>query len=110
VKWAFGIVLVLVVGAVAAFAIWTFRDDEASSSDDAALARAYAGVIAQDTGKVTIESVGRVSGDVWKVRAKGQVTGTVSCLLIDLSRFRRLGNDDYEGIIVQAMPCGMLEP
>jgi hypothetical protein len=64
VRWAFGIVCVLVAGAVAAFAIWTFGDDESRTGNDAALARAYAGIIAQDSGKVRIESVTRVSSDV----------------------------------------------
>lgn len=109
-RWAFGIVCVFVAGAVAAFAIWTFGDDDdGGTGSDAALARAYAGIIAHDSGKARIESVTRVSGDVWKVRAKGQVTGTVSCLLLDLSRFRRIGKDDYEGIF-PAVPCEVLGP
>jgi hypothetical protein len=106
---AFATVVVLVAGAVAVFAIWTFRDDEARSGDDVALARAYAGIIAHDTGAVRIEGVSHVGDDVWKVTGKARATGAIKCLLIDLSRFRRLGKDDYEGIF-PAVPCGVLGP
>ena len=105
-RWTFLSVLVIVAGTVAAFAVWTYGEDgDTGTGSDAALARAYAGIIAHDVGDARVESVTRVSGDVWKMKAASG--GVVKCLLIDLSRFRRNGKNDYEGI-VPAVPCEVL--
>jgi hypothetical protein len=98
VRWAFGIVLIVVAGAVAAFGIytWGWRDDD---SGDSSRARAYAETIAAqcDPHPCQVRSVTHISGDDWKVVLRNPAGGAVSCGLIQIDRFAERASGDFAG-------------
>jgi hypothetical protein len=96
---AFGIVLVVVAGAVATFGIytWGWRDDEDTGS--ASRARAYADAVAAscDPEPCRVRSLDHISGDDWKVVLRNPTSGSVGCALIQTNRFAERASGDFAG-------------
>lgn len=98
-RWTFGIVLVLVTGAVAAFGIytWGWRDDDDTGS--ASRARAYADAVAAscDPEPCQVRSLTHISGNDWKVVFRVPSTGEIGCELIQTNRFSDLASGGFAG-------------
>jgi hypothetical protein len=97
-RWGFLTALVVVGGAVAAFAIYTFgwRDDEGSSAERA---RAYAATLAAscDPHSCRVVRVSHISGNDWKVVLRVPATGRIVCAIIQTNRFAERASGDFAG-------------
>ena len=89
--------LVVIVGAVAAFAIYTFewRGNGASSER----ARAYAEAVAATCEPEACEVGGltRISENDWKIVLRNPGTGSVGCALLQTDRFAQRADGDFAG-------------
>ncbi len=97
-KWLFLTVLVLVAGAVAAFAIYTWGWRE--TTDDREAERARAGLIARRIASEACETcepgqLTHVAGTVWSVRVHGD--GYQACWTFDTARFST-GTPRWSGV------------
>lgn len=79
---------VLVAGAVAAFAIYTFGWRENTGGRSEAAAAASQIVCSGSSGTCeTVTGLHRVTGDIWRFRMGGFRMGEI-CVTVDLSEFR----------------------
>jgi hypothetical protein len=100
-RWTFLTVLVVVTGAVAAFAVYTFGwRDENSGSGSRRQARAYAAAVASTCGGAAcqIKSVVHLDQDDWKVVLRNPASGEVGCVLIQTNRFVERANGGFAGV------------
>jgi hypothetical protein len=99
-RWSFLAVLVVVIGAVAAFAVYAFGwHDGDSGSSSSRQVHAYAAAIAATcTGAACqIKSLDHLGGDDWKVVLRNPRSGAVGCLLIQTNRFAERAGGDFAG-------------
>jgi hypothetical protein len=99
VKWLALIVALIVAGAVAGFAIytWGWREEEKPSlADEQARARAAADEIAASCDPTcTVESLTRIGPELWKLEAVEN--GRRSCVTIHVDVFRPLSGGKFTG-------------
>jgi hypothetical protein len=88
VKWFFMTVLVVVAGAVAGFAIWTFRG-KGGSSDERSRASQYGRELATEMAfrPYTLLGTSRIAAGIWRVVYSARGRPNI-CFTIDLERFR----------------------
>ena len=97
-------VLVLVAGAVAAFAIYTFGWRERGGEEDGTRARVYADdlarVMCEEEGAwvCEVQRVRRIDGPLYRVELDPQGRGPDQCLVIDVERFDRRPDGSYKGL------------
>jgi hypothetical protein len=91
-KWVAVIVFVLVAGAIANFAIYTFgwRDD-ANENERARAQAAAEQVAAQCEKECTVSEITRIAPRLWRSR-EVDTEGRVFCVVIDLDYFRVASN------------------
>jgi hypothetical protein len=102
-KWAFGIVLVVVAGAVAAFAIYTWARND---SVDKSRVEAYANVVAAtcDPTPCEVTALSHVSGDAWKAVYHNPNSGAVTCLLVQANHFAARNGGSFAGVTRMTCP------
>ena len=101
--------LVVVTGAVAALAIYTFawRSDNGSSEREA---RSYAAAVAAtcDPRACQIRRLVHIGGDDWKAVLREPTDGQVGCLLIQTNRFAERASGNFAG--ASRMRCPEARP
>jgi hypothetical protein len=98
-------VLVLVIGGVGAFAIYTFGWRGDSSSEQRAMADAEA-IAAQwcDPQVCIVESVTHIDGDAWQAVLRNPGRGYVVCALLQTDRFAERASGDFAGASLMTCP------
>lgn len=107
-RWAFLTALVVVVGTLGAFALYTFEWRDTGEDDERARAQSYAWAIAQTCERVErcrVARVVRVAPGLWRVRiaadrvwlAESETYASDSCVLIQVDRFAPRADGWFSG-------------
>jgi hypothetical protein len=104
VKWAFGIVALVVAGAVATFGIWRMTDEPSQTLDNE---KARAEVVAAQVASWCFDPEGpicetreleRVASGLWRMRMYDAEANSNICAAIDLDHFRVVDADTLHGV------------